>query len=313
MTEDQSKPRQRRSTRERVDGILLLDKPQGITSNRALQHAKYLLNAKKAGHTGSLDPLATGLLPLCFGEATKLSSYLLESNKTYRSVFKLGSITETGDSDGEVVQSWRVDVSRAQIADCLESFRGPILQTPPMYSALKKDGQPLYKLARKGITVEREARPVTVHALELEDFDEAAHTVTVTMTCSSGFYVRVLATDLGEMLGCGAHVQELRRTGVAGFTVDAATDMPALESAPDAAARREFLMEPDVGLSHIPALSLSVDAAFYLCRGQPVTTGGERFDTDALVRLYAPEAGFLGIGTILDDGRVAPKRLFASS
>jgi len=303
--------KQKRSTREAVDGLLLLDKPAGVTSNGALQKAKWLMNAKKAGHTGSLDPIATGLLPLCFGEATKLSSYLLESDKTYETTVQLGEVTETGDREGDVVQKCDVTVSAADIEQALVPFRGDIMQTPPMYSALKRDGQPLYKLARQGIVVEREARPITVHELELLSFDSEAATVDLRMRCSSGFYVRSLAHDLGEALGCGGHVKVLRRTAVAGFDLSGAITIDALEAIEAPAERRNHLMAPDQGLDHIPPINLSVDAAFYICRGQPVNAGQGGFAVDDIVRLYAPEAGFLGIGTILDDGRVAPKRLFA--
>lgn len=301
----------KRSTREAVDGLLLLDKPAGVTSNGALQKAKWLMNAKKAGHTGSLDPIATGLLPLCFGEATKLSSYLLESDKTYETTVQLGEVTETGDREGEVVQKRDVTVHAADIEQALKPFRGDILQTPPMYSALKRDGQPLYKLARQGIVVEREARPITVHELELTGFDAEAATADLRMRCSSGFYVRSLAHDLGEALGCGGHVKVLRRTAVAGFDLSGAITIDDLEAIEAPEDRRTHLMAPDRGLDHIPPINLSVDAAFYICRGQPVNAGQAGLATDDIVRLYAPEAGFLGIGTVLDDGRVAPKRLFA--
>ncbi len=301
----------RRPPRDPVDGLLLLDKPAGFTSNGALQKVKWLLNAKKAGHTGSLDPIATGLLPLCFGEATKLSSYLLESDKTYDTTIALGEVTETGDREGEVVETRPVNVTSADIEKALEAFRGDILQVPPMYSALKRDGQPLYKLARQGIVVEREPREITVHSLELTHFDSEAATVDVSVRCSSGFYVRSLAYDLGEALGCGGHVKVLRRTAVAGFDLSGALTIEQLEADESPRERQQHLMAPDQGLDHIPPINLSVDAAFYICRGQPVNAGPAGLSTDDVVRLYAPEAGFLGIGTILDDGRVAPKRLFA--
>ena len=198
-----------------LDGILLLDKPLGLSSNQALQKVKHLFNARKAGHTGSLDPLATGLLPLCFGRATRLSRFLLEADKEYYVVAKLGIQTTTGDAEGEVVATRPVQVVEAQLQAALENFRGTFDQIPSMYSALKHQGQPLYKLARQGITIPREARKVTITHLEAQlNMDE---TVTLKVACSKGTYVRTLVEDLGEKLGCGAHVIELRRVSVAGF------------------------------------------------------------------------------------------------
>jgi len=295
-----------KSNRDRVDGILLLDKPAGITSNGALQQAKRLLNARKAGHTGSLDPIATGLLPLCFGESTKLSGYLLGADKGYSAVFKLGVTTTTGDCEGEVLETREVTVNSDIIENALAKFRGELSQVPPMYSAIKKNGQPLYKLARKGIEVEREPRKVEVKTLvgELSTADE----LSLSMVCTSGFYVRSLASDLGEALGCGAHVQALRRFSVGDFNVSEAISIAELESLPNPAARQQSVLPGDRGLSHLPELLLTVDAAYYLCQGQ--TVRATQTMASGLVRLYAPAAGFLGLGQVLDDGRVAPKRLF---
>ena len=289
-----------------VHGILLLDKPFGITSNTALQEAKLLLAARKAGHTGSLDPIATGLLPLCFGEATKISSFLLNADKRYWTRFKLGVATATGDADGDVIKTNRVDVDTERLEQALARFCGSFDQVPPMFSAVKHRGQPLYKFARKGINIDRKPRRVSVHSIKLNDRSD--ENIDVEIHCSSGFYVRSLAHDLGDYLGCGAHVAALRRTGVGCFALDDAVTLEALRRAEGPDACRRFLMPGDRGLSHIPEVCLSVDAAFYLCRGQPVRAADA--PGSGWVRLYSKAAGFLGVGTVLEDGRVAPKRLF---
>ena len=207
-----------KKVRDLVDGVLLLDKPVGFSSNDALIKAKRVLNAKKAGHTGTLDPFATGLLPLCFGEATKFSQDLLEADKTYETTVHLGQTTDTGDTEGEVIDTRDVDVTLDQIHAVLDKFRGPIAQVPPMYSALKRDGKPLYEYARAGITLEREARNVVIHKLELVSYE--APLLKLTVTCSKGTYIRVLGQDIGEALGCGAHLNALRRTQVGPLTMD---------------------------------------------------------------------------------------------
>ena len=209
--------------RRKVDGVLILDKPRGMSSNAALQKVRWLLNAEKAGHTGSLDPLATGVLPLCFGEATKFSQYLLDADKGYETVMQLGVTTTTGDAEGEVVEQRPVEVGEAQLLEALEGFRGAISQIPPMYSALKRDGQPLYKLARAGEVVEREARSVTIARLELAAFEGDRPRLQV--ACSKGTYIRTLVEDIGQVLGCGAHVAELRRTQVGPFSLAQAVSM----------------------------------------------------------------------------------------
>lgn len=292
--------------RDKVDGILLLDKPAGITSNGALQQAKRLLNARKAGHTGSLDPIATGLLPLCFGECTKLSGFLLGADKGYHTTIRLGITTTTGDSEGEVIDRQNVDVDERKIAEILEKFRGPISQIPPMYSAIKQNGQPLYKLARQGIEVERQPRDVEVK--RLQGHLQESELLALEMLCSSGFYVRTLATDIGEALGCGAHVESLRRFSVGDFKVSEAITLDQLDSLPMPSTRQQSVIPGDRGLSHLPELQLSVDAAYYLCRGQ--TVRAQKSLESGLVRLYTSTAGFLGLGQVLEDGRVAPKRLF---
>jgi tRNA pseudouridine55 synthase len=299
----------RRSKQSRgrdVRGMLLLDKPAGITSNAALQEVKTAFKARKAGHTGSLDPIATGLLPLCFGEATKLSGFLLDADKSYHTLVKLGEATDTGDAEGTVIARREVDFSDADLEQALQAFRGEFDQVPPMYSAVKKDGQPLYKLARQGLEVEREARRVTVYELECERPDPQH--LELRMRCSSGFYVRGLAHELGEALGCGGHVEALRRTGVGAFRVEDAVTMEAVRAAGSLAELDAMLLPAEQGLQHLPGITLSADAAFYLCRGQPVRAAD--LPQAGWVRLYAEQAGFLGVGKVLDDGRVAPKRLF---
>lgn len=292
-----------------IDGILLLDKPHGITSNDALQTVKKLLYARKGGHTGSLDPIATGLLPLCFGQTTKLASFFLDADKVYWARLKLGQTTDTGDSEGSVLATRRVHVSNEAIETALEGFRGQIEQTPPMYSAVKVNGQPLYRLARQGKEIDRAPRPMLVNKLELLRFEGVE--LEIELHCSHGFYVRGLAQDLGETLGCGAHVVALRRLGVAGVGVEGAVTIEQLESLKTSTACRTLLMAGDKALDHIPMVDLSVDAAFYLCRGQPVRAPD--LPTKGWVRLYSRDAGFLGIGAVTDDGRVAPRRLVTAN
>lgn len=300
--------RKRKPSGDLVDGILLLDKPEGITSNDALQQARKLLGAQKAGHTGSLDPIATGLLPLCFGATTRWSGYFLGSDKRYRATIRLGETTETGDSEGEVVSTSKVSVTEDELQEALQRFRGTYLQVPPMYSAIKVDGQPLYKLARQGKNVEREAREVTVKALDLVAFD--GRDVEITLQSSSGFYVRALATDLGETLGTGGHVIALRRLGVASLAVEDSLTLKELAELPDYPDRRARLGRVADALGHLPAIELSIDAAFYLCRGQNVRA--TNLPKEGNVRLYSSSTGFLGVGVVAEQGTVAPERLASS-
>ena len=300
--------RKRKPSGDLVDGILLLDKPEGITSNDALQQARKLLGAQKAGHTGSLDPIATGLLPLCFGATTRWSGYFLGSDKRYRATIRLGETTETGDSEGEVVSTSKVSVTEDELQEALQRFRGTYLQVPPMYSAIKVDGQPLYKLARQGKNVEREAREVTVKALDLGAFD--GRDVEITLQSSSGFYVRALATDLGETLGTGGHVIALRRLGVASLAVEDSLTLKELAELPDYPDRRARLGRVADALGHLPAIELSIDAAFYLCRGQNVRA--TNLPKEGNVRLYSSSTGFLGVGVVAEQGTVAPERLASS-
>jgi len=299
--------RGKRARGRRVDGILLLDKPAGLTSNAALQEAKRAFGAAKAGHTGSLDPIATGLLPLCFGEATKLSGYLLSADKRYHAELRLGAATETGDREGAVTERSEVCVDDGAIEAVVERFRGEFKQVPSMFSAIKKGGQPLYELARQGIEVEREARPVTVYSLT---WTRPGHDrLLLDLHCSSGFYVRSLAHDIGAALGCGAHVEALRRTAVGGFRLEDAISLERVRGLHGENAALDALLIPgDEGLAHMPGVTLTTDAAYYLVRGQAVRAA--ELPRSGLVRLYAEEAGFLGIGKVLGDGRVAPKRLY---
>jgi len=303
----------RRRVRGRdVNGILLLDKPSGITSNDALQQVKRLFYAKKAGHTGSLDPLASGVLPICMGEATKVSAFLLDADKRYQVRCQLGVRTTTADAEGEVVEtrpvgSWTAE----QLETVFDRFRGSIEQIPPMYSALKHQGQRLYKLARQGVVVEREPRPVHIYELTLTG--QGDDWIDIGVHCSKGTYIRTLAEDIGEKLGCGAHVSALRRSMVGPYgdgqlvTLDQLqhlkeNDMPAMD---------DLLLPIESALSQWPGVDLSTDAAFYLQQGQPVLV--PHAPTSGWVRLYEGNRSFLGMGEILDDGRVAPRRLMKSA
>ena len=300
---------QKKIQRRQIDGVLLLDKPLGLSSNDALVRAKRLFNAKKAGHTGTLDPLATGLLPLCFGEATKFSQDLLEADKTYESTLKFGERTATGDAEGEVVASSPVECDERAVADVLAQFRGDILQVPPMYSALKRDGKPLYEYARAGETLEREARPVTIHSLEL--IACALPFVTIRVMCSKGTYIRTLGEDIGEALGCGAHLTMLRRTGVGPLTLDHAVTLEQLDAvAPEA---RDALLAPvDALLGTFEAITLDEDQARRFLHGQRLRISERGSDEPVRVRIYAPDARLLGTAQ-LHDGVLAPERLIASA
>jgi tRNA pseudouridine55 synthase len=298
-----------------LDGILVLDKPAGLSSNRALQMVKRLYGAAKAGHTGSLDPLATGVLPLCFGEATKFSQFLLDADKAYESTFVLGIATDTGDAEGEVRASRDASaIAEADVAAALEAFRGEIEQVPSMYSALKHQGQPLYKLARQGLEVERKARRVVIKQLELRAFRGGSRPeVDIYLECSKGTYVRSIAEDLGEMLGCGAHVAGLRRTRAGAFGLADSVTLATLEAlkANDRVADMDALLLPaDTALDDLPLVRLSVSGGFYIRQGQPVLVPNA--PCDGMVRVALETGEFLGVGEILDDGRVAPRRLIVT-
>ena len=295
-----------------VNGILVLDKPAGVSSNRALQTVKHLYFAAKAGHTGSLDPLATGVLPLCFGEATKFSRFLLEADKAYTSTFVLGVQTASSDAEGEILATQDAShITEAQVTEALQHFRGEIEQVPSMYSAIKHQGKPLYKLARAGLEVERSARRVTVYELELLAFRPGERAeVDVYLSCSKGTYVRSVAEDLGRVLGCGAHVSALRRTRAGPFSADDMVSMATLEAlkANEAVAEMDALLRPmDYALGALPLVRVSEAGGFYIRQGQPVLVPNS--PSSGMVRMGLESGEFLGVGEILDDGRVAPRRL----
>ncbi|WP_223670142.1 tRNA pseudouridine(55) synthase TruB [Kangiella shandongensis] len=297
----------RRKRGRDITGILLLDKPMDMTSNKALQQVKYLYFAQKAGHTGALDPIATGVLPICFGEATKFSQFLLNADKKYRVVGKLGQKTTTSDREGEVIEEKPVDVTEEQLVKVVQQFIGTISQVPSMYSALKKDGVPLYKLAREGIEVEREAREVTIHSINLLSFD--GDTFELDVHCSKGTYIRNLVEDIGDELGCGAHVRDLCRTAVSHLQLSDCVTMPQLETMKQADEKRamdELLIPLEEALQHIPSLELDDDQAYYICLGQSVQISGAPESEEFILK--SPQ-GFLGIGCLDDDGKVAPRRL----
>jgi tRNA pseudouridine55 synthase len=300
-----------------LDGILVLHKPAGITSNGALQTAKRIFGAAKAGHTGSLDPLATGVLPLCFGEATKFSQYLIDADKIYRSTFVFGTTTNSGDADGEVIAECDSSaLTQVQVEAALDNFRGAIEQVPSMFSALKKDGQPLYKLARAGIEVERAARLVTIRELRMEGFRSGTVAtgnkaeVDVWVHCSKGTYVRSIAEDLGKLLGYGAHVSKLHRVQAGPFCEANSISLETLAALKnsDAIAAMDALLQPaTTALASLPVLVLAESASFYLRQGQPVLVANA--PVSGLVQLHTASGELLGVGEILDDGRVAPRRL----
>jgi tRNA pseudouridine55 synthase len=303
--------RKRRARGRPVDGILLLDKPLGLSSNHALQRVKRLFDARKAGHTGSLDPLADGMLPICLGNATKLSAFLLDADKYYWFRMRLGQTTATGDAEGEVLEEKPIDaIDCAQLEQALARFRGDIEQLPPMYSALKHNGKRLYELAREGVEVERQPRTVTIHALEVLRCDLPE--VEIRVHCSKGTYVRTLAEDIGAMLGCGAHVTALRRTGVGPYTDLPMHTMDELEQAADGglSALDAMLLPLDTALGDWPAVRVSADSAFYLTQGQAVLV--PKAPTEGWVRIYQGD-DFLAVGEVQDDGRIAPRRLMSGS
>lgn len=297
----------RRNSGRAVSGILLLDKPLGMTSNEALQKVKRLFMARKAGHTGSLDPLATGLLPLCFGDATKLSAFLLDADKRYQVRVRLGVTTATGDAEGPVIATAPTDgIERADIERLLCHFRGEIEQLPPMYSAIKHKGERLYNLARQGLEVERTPRRVWMHELTLTLW--APPELELNVHCSKGTYVRTLAEDLGKAAGCGAHVVGLRRTGVGPYQEGFITMDELLErSGQGVSALDQVLLPLESALGHWPAVHLSDDAAYYMRLGQAVLV--PQAPTAGWVRIYSKGGAFLGLGSILEDGKVQPKRL----
>ena len=297
----------RRQPRRQVDGVLLLDKPLGMSSNTALQAARRLFNAAKAGHTGTLDPLATGLLPLCFGEATKFAGELLHADKAYRATVRLGIATDTADAEGAVISQCEVDVSETQLQDVLQRFRGDIEQLPPMYSALKRDGKPLYEYARQGIELERPLRQVTIFKLELLSFD--GRDAVIDVDCSKGTYIRTLAADIGAALGCGAHLQALRRTRVAGLAVGQAVTLDAIEALP--ASDRAALLAPlDALVADLPQAQLGSGDSARMRHGQAIPWSGRAGER---LRMFSSDQCFLGVGTVTAEGLLQAQRLVAES
>ena len=293
-----------RRVKRNIDGVLLLDKPLGISSNQALQIVKRLYQAAKAGHTGSLDPLASGLLPICLGEATKFSHFLLDADKSYRALVTLGSTTTTGDAEGEVLERLPVPTTLTELETALQKMVGDILQIPPMYSALKHDGKALYEYARDGVEIDRPPRPVTIHGITLERFDGEQFEIVV--SCSKGTYIRTLAEDIGKLLGCGAHLGGLRRLTTAHFDLQDAVTIEQLEQMP-LEQRDEVLMGADAAIEDLPEVTIDADSAFYLLRGQEVWKSGLKIE--GLFRLYSIQGVFLGIGEQTSRGSIAPKRL----
>lgn len=289
-----------------VDGVLLLDKPYATTSNAALQTARRLLNAQKAGHTGTLDPLASGLLALTFGEATKFSADLLHADKTYIAGIKLGQKTTTGDLEGDFLQTRPVRVNRADIEKTLNAFRGDILQVPPMFSALKRDGKTLYDLAREGVSIERQARSVRIEKLEILEF--ADELLTVEVTCSKGTYIRVLAEDIGEALGCGAHLASLRRTKVGALSLEDAVTLQALETM-SVEERLATLKPLDALMQTLPAVHLSENDRVRFCHGQRLALG---LPSCPRVRVYGPDEQMVGTARVNERGVLEPERLIAN-
>ncbi|EMV0266050.1 TPA: tRNA pseudouridine(55) synthase TruB [Vibrio parahaemolyticus] len=298
-----------------INGVILLDKPTGISSNDALQKVKRIYFAEKAGHTGALDPLATGMLPICLGEATKFSQFLLDSDKRYRVIAKLGERTNTSDSDGEVVETRPVDVTLEKLEASIEKFRGESDQVPSMFSALKYQGKPLYEYARKGIEVPRESRKITVYEIILHRFE--GDEVEMEVHCSKGTYIRTIVDDLGEMLGCGAHVTMLRRTAVAKYPYEKMVTLEQLNELLEQAHREEIaprelldplLMPMDTAVEDLPEVNLIPELADMVQHGQPVQVLGAP-EQGALRLTMGEERLFIGVGEMNDDGNIAPKRL----
>lgn len=294
-----------------IDGVLLLDKPEGMSSNYALQKARRLYQAQKAGHTGTLDPMATGLLPVCFGEATKFSSHLLEADKVYRARIKFGQVTDTGDAEGTVIREREIpEIAQAELDAVLDRFRGEIDQVPPMYSALKHQGRPLYELARQGIEIERAVRRVTIYNMALL----ARHSdgIEIEVAVSKGTYIRSLAEDIGEALGCGAHLTALRRLKTGPFTGDDMLDFERLEALADQQAREGVLLPVDILLDHLPRLDITAEMARMILRGQQAETTTGSLEVDSLARVYQDQQ-LLGLVRIAAEGVIAPRRLLSSA
>jgi tRNA pseudouridine55 synthase len=297
---------QKKSLKREIDGVFLLNKPLGFSSNQALKKIQWLFNAKKAGHTGTLDPMASGLLPICIGEATKFSNRLLEANKTYIATIQLGVTTTTGDQEGEVVNQKDVVLKPNQLEETLQQFTGDITQTPPMFSALKFEGKPLYEYARQGIEIERKSRQVTIYDITLNKIEESI--VILEVSCSKGTYIRTLAEDIGHALGCGAYLKGLERTQTGNFQLSDALTIEAIE-AMSMASREETLLPVDALLEGLSSIKLTLTETEAIKKGQAIDFNGKN---DNELRLYGASGQFLGVGQPDLQGRLFPKRLIAN-
>ena len=296
---------QKKSLKREIDGVFLLDKPLGFSSNQALKKIQWLFNAKKAGHTGTLDPMATGLLPICLGEATKFSHRLLNAHKSYIATIQLGITTSTGDQEGEVISEKEVVLNEAQLKDTLKKFIGDITQIPPMYSALKFEGKPLYEYAREGIEIERKSRQIKIFDIKLINIEKSI--ITIEVLCSKGTYIRTLAEDIGQTMGCGAHLKGLERTQTGNFQLSEALSIEALEAMP-MASREKALMPIDVLLEELSSIKLNMAELDAIKKGQSIDFNSKN---DKEVRLYSPSGQFVGVGQPDLKGRLFPKRLIA--
>ena len=296
---------QKKSLKREIDGVFLLDKPLGFSSNQALKKIQWLFNAKKAGHTGTLDPMATGLLPICLGEATKFSHRLLNAHKSYIATIQLGITTSTGDQEGEVISEKEVVLNEAQLKDTLKKFIGDTTQIPPMYSALKFEGKPLYEYAREGIEIERKSRQIKIFDIKLINIEKSI--ITIEVLCSKGTYIRTLAEDIGQTMGCGAHLKGLERTQTGNFQLSEALSIEALEAMP-MASREKALMPIDVLLEELSSIKLNMAELDAIKKGQSIDFNSKN---DKEVRLYSPLGQFVGVGQSDLKGRLFPKRLIA--
>jgi len=296
---------QKKSLKREIDGVFLLDKPLGFSSNQALKKIQWLFNAKKAGHTGTLDPMATGLLPICLGEATKFSHRLLNAHKSYIATIQLGINTSTGDQEGEVISEKEVVLNEAQLKDTLKKFIGDTTQIPPMYSALKFEGKPLYEYAREGIEIERKSRQIKIFDIKLINIEKSI--ITIEVLCSKGTYIRTLAEDIGQTMGCGAHLKGLERTQTGNFQLSEALSIEALEAMP-MASREKALMPIDVLLEELSSIKLNMAELDAIKKGQSIDFMSKN---DKEVRLYSPSGQFVGVGQPDLKGRLFPKRLIA--
>ena len=296
---------QKKSLKREIDGVFLLDKPLGFSSNQALKKIQWLFNAKKAGHTGTLDPMATGLLPICLGEATKFSHRLLDAHKSYIATIQLGITTSTGDQEGEVISEKEVVLNEAQLKDTLKKFIGDMTQIPPMYSALKFEGKPLYEYAREGIEIERKSRQIKIFDIKLINIEKSI--ITIEVLCSKGTYIRTLAEDIGQTMGCGAHLKGLERTQTGNFQLSEALSIEALEAMP-ISSREEVLMPIDALLEELSSIKLNMAELDAIKKGQSIDFNSKN---DKEVRLYSPSGQFVGVGQPDLKGRLFPKRLIA--